>query len=48
MTDSFNNCLLMPTTGQALGRQRLEMVPVITKFRSVRNTDKSTSSYKAM
>lgn len=48
MTDSLNNCLLVPTTGQALRGQRSERVPVITKFKSVKNTDKSTSNYKAM
>lgn len=34
MTGSFNNCLLMLVAGQALGGQRLETVPVITKCKS--------------
>lgn len=34
IVDTFNNCLLMPIAGQTLGGQRLDTVPVITKFKS--------------
>lgn len=37
MTDWFNNCLLLPTAGQALGGQRLAMVSMGTKFMSGSN-----------